>query len=124
MSPRTKQNLNTAMRTEAFTHAEYLRFAAHARVNENWALAQLFRVTADTDRTEHFAKEADLAGLAARDADNLRHAVEEKRAEAAMYKQFAKEATADADFFRSGTLRRDAGGCCYSNRGFRGRFPN
>jgi rubrerythrin len=85
------------MQTEAFTHVEYLRFAARARMNENWDLAQLFQVAADIDRTEHFAKQADLAGLVASDSENLRHAMEEKRAEAAMYSQFAKEATADGD---------------------------
>ena len=98
MSPRTKKNLSTAMQTEAFTHAEYLRFAAHARRNEYWDLAKLFQDAADTDRTEHFATEAEVAGLVRDDTDNVRHAVEEKRAEAAMYHQFAKEATADGDF--------------------------
>lgn len=67
-------------------------------MNENWDLAQLFQVAADTDRTEHFAKEAEVAGLVANDSDNLRSAVEEKRSAAAMYKQFASEATADGDF--------------------------
>jgi rubrerythrin len=98
MSPRTKRNLNTAMQTEALAHAEYLRFAARARANENWDLAQLFQVAADTGRTEHFAQEADLAGLVTNDCDNLRHAVEEKRAGAVMYQQFAKEAVAEGDF--------------------------
>ena len=51
------------MQTEAFTHAEYLRFAAHARRNEYWDLAKLFQDAADTDRTEHFATEAEVAGL-------------------------------------------------------------
>jgi rubrerythrin len=98
MSPRTKRNLNTAMQIEAFTHAKYLRFAARARMNENWDLARLFQAAADADRIDHFAKEADVAGLIANDSENLRDAVEDKRAEVAMYKQFAKEATADGDF--------------------------
>lgn len=98
MSPRTNRNLNSAMQGEAFTHIEYLRFAARARMNEKWDLAQLFQCAADTDRTEHFAKEAEVAGLVANDSDNLRLALEEKRAEAAMYKQFANEAIADGDF--------------------------
>ncbi len=106
MSPRTKRNLNNAMQTEAFTHAQYLRFAARARTNENWDLAQLFQGAADIDRTEHFAQEADLADLVANDSDNLRHAMEEKRTEAAMYRQFAKEATADGDFAAAALFER------------------
>jgi rubrerythrin len=98
MSARTKQNLNTAMQGEAFNHAKCLRFAAHARMNENWNVAQLFQTTADTDRREHFAEEADLAGCEASDTENLRSAIEGKRADAAMYGQFAREATADGDF--------------------------
>jgi rubrerythrin len=91
------RNLNSAMQTDAFTHAEYLRFAARARVNENWDLVQLFQVAADVDEVEHFGKEADLAGLVANHSKILRHAIEEKRAEAALYRQFTTEATADGD---------------------------
>jgi rubrerythrin len=106
MNPRTKRNLNTALQSEAFTHAKYLRFAARARTNENWDLAQLFQTTADTDRTESFAKEAELAGLVANDSENLRCAMEEKQAEAAMYRQFAKEATADGDLVAATLFER------------------
>ncbi len=98
MSPQTKRNLKTAMQNEAFSQAEYLRFAAHARMNENWDIAQLFQTAADNDRVEHFAEEAKLACLVADDVENLRNAIEEKRAGAATYKRFGKEATADGDF--------------------------
>jgi rubrerythrin len=98
MSPRTKQNLNAAMHSEAFNHAKWLRFAARARMNENWNVAKLFQTAADTDRTEHFAEEADLAGLARGDSENLRSAIDGKRTDAAIYRQFATEAAADGDF--------------------------
>jgi len=97
MSRRTKQNLSTVMQSEAFTHALYLRFAAHARMQENCDLARLFQTVADTDRTEHFAEGADLAGLVTSDSENLRYAIEEKRAQAAMCARFTREATADGD---------------------------
>lgn len=51
MGPQTKQNLNAAMQSEAFSHVKYLRFAAHARMNEHWDLAQLFDEAADAART-------------------------------------------------------------------------
>ncbi len=97
MSPRTKRNLNTAMQSEAFTHALYSRFAANARMHQDWELARLLQMAADTDRTEHFAEEAELAGLVANDSENLRYAVEEKRAQAAMCARFAREAAIDGD---------------------------
>jgi rubrerythrin len=97
MSPRTKRNLNTAMQNEAFTEAEYIRFAARARMNESWSLANLFQAAADADRTEHFAEEAELACLVADNSENLKHAIDEKRAEVAMYARFLREATSDGD---------------------------
>lgn len=106
MSPRTKQNLNTAMQSEAFNNAACLRFAARARMNENWVLAKLFQTAADTDRTEHFAEEAGLAGLEASDYENLAFVIEDKRADAARYGQFAKQATADSDFAAAELFKR------------------
>lgn len=97
MSPQTKRNLNTALQNEAFSQAEYLRFAARARMNENWDVAQLFQTAADNDRVEHFSKEAELACLVADDSENLRNAIKEKRVAAATYERFVKEAIADDD---------------------------
>ena len=97
MTRRTKQNLSTAMQSEAFTNALYLRFAAHARMYGNWELARLFQTIADTERTEHFAEGADLTGLVGSDAGNLRYALEEKKAQAAMCERFARQARADGD---------------------------
>jgi rubrerythrin len=106
MSPRTKQNLNAAMQNEAFTHAEYIRFAAHARLRECWALANLFQTAADSDRLEHFADEAELARLVASDLENLKHALVEKRAEVAMYARFVSEAQADGDLAAAALFER------------------
>jgi rubrerythrin len=97
MTRRTKQNLDTAMQSEAFTHALYLRFAARARMHKNWKLAQVFQTIADTERTKHFAEGANLAGLVSNDAENLRYALNEKRAQAAMCGRFAIQARADGD---------------------------
>ena len=74
----------------------YLRFAAHARMNENWDLAQLFQVAADTDRTEHFAEEADLAGLV-RVIPRILDMLWKKSGLRLRCTRFAKEATADGD---------------------------
>ncbi len=97
MTRRTKQNLDAAMQSEAFTHALYLRFAARARMHRNWQLARLFQTIADTERIKHFAEGADLAGLVSNDAENLRYALNEKRAQAAMCGRFATQARADGD---------------------------
>ena len=106
MTRRTKQNLDTAMQSEAFTHALYLRFAAHARMHENWELARLFQTMADTDRTKHFAEGANLAGLIANDAENLRYALEGKKAQAAMCGRFATQARADGDLTAAACFER------------------
>jgi rubrerythrin len=109
MSPQTKRNLKTAMQNEAFSQAEYLRFAARARLNENWDLAHLFQTAADKDRTAHFGDEADLACLVADDSANLKNAIEEKRAAAEAYAKFAKEATADGDFVAAALFEKIRG---------------
>lgn len=106
MSPRTKQNLSTAMQKEAMTYAKYLRFAAQARLHEDWDLARLFQTAADADRTDHFAKEAEFAHLVASDSENLTSAVEEKKAAARMYGRFAAEATADRDLATAALFER------------------
>jgi hypothetical protein len=50
-------------------------FAELARKNGNKELADLFEKTANTERFEHFAEEAQLAGLVGSDADNLKDAI-------------------------------------------------
>ena len=97
MSPRTKKNLMTAMKCDAFDAAKYSRFAAHARMCDDWELAQMFQETADSDRTDHFAKEAELEGLVAASPENLRNAIDTEMREIAILYQFASEATEDGD---------------------------
>jgi rubrerythrin len=97
MSPRTKQNLMSAMKTEASESATFSRFAAHARMESEWDLAETFQENADRDRIGHFAREAALAGLVAGTTDNLRSAIAGAVEECRMYTQFGLEATDDGD---------------------------
>ena len=73
--PQTAENLSTAMHGEAFAFAKYMLYAEHARKSGNEQLADLFAQSAHTERFEHFAEEAKLAGLVGSDEDNLRDAV-------------------------------------------------
>ena len=72
----TKEDILTALRTEAFTYARSMLFAAAARKNGRTEIADLFEATARTELEEHFATLADLAGIVGDDADNLRAAIE------------------------------------------------
>src|SRR6516225_768485 len=63
LSDQTLQKLSTAMHGEAFAYAKYMAFAQHARKMGNMELADLLETTAKTERLEHFAEEAKLAGL-------------------------------------------------------------
>ena len=74
LSPKTQENLSTAMRGEAFAYAKYQLYAKHAEQNGNTELAKLFRTAANIERFQHFAEEAQLAGLVGSDADNLKDA--------------------------------------------------
>ena len=92
------ENLSTAMHGEAFAYAKYMLFAEHARQNGNDELAKLFESSANTERFEHFAEEARLAGLVGSDADNLKEAIHGESYEVeTMYHQFAERATTAGD---------------------------
>ena len=98
MNQRTQKNLVTAMHGEAFAFVKYMLFAEHARKNDHPALADLFEKTANIERFEHLAEEAELAGLVGSDADNLSNAIEGESYEVeTMYKEFAEQAAADGD---------------------------
>jgi rubrerythrin len=97
MNPRTNRNLAHAMECAAMDATEYNRFAARARMEDEWGLAKLFQDMADTDRTEYFPKEAELAGLIASSPDNLRNAMDSDRKEIKMFIRFASEAKEDGD---------------------------
>jgi len=97
MNTRTKNNLKTAMECDALDAATYCMFAARARMDEDWELARLFQQTADEDRTEYFCKEAELEGLIANSAENLRNTIDAEMKEVKMFTQFARQATEDGD---------------------------
>jgi rubrerythrin len=97
MTQRTKQNAITAMQAEAFAQASSLRYAAHARLDGDWELAQAFQRIADSDRTQHFAKEADLVQWRTNTAEDLRAAINDQVGQIAMYSHFAQQATEDGD---------------------------
>ena len=107
----TLDNLSTAMHGEAFAYVKYLLYADHARKSVNIELADLFEKTAKVERFEHFAEEAELAGLVGSDADNLQDAIKGESFEIdTMYLEFAQAAkitkdTAAADRFEK--IRHD-----------------
>ena len=94
----TADNLSTAMHGEAFAFAKYMLYAEHARQNGNEDLAKLFESSAKTERFQHFAEEARLAGLVGNDAENLKDAIQGESYEVeTMYRQFAEKAAAAGD---------------------------
>lgn len=94
----TAENLSSAMHGEAFAYAKYMLYAERARENGHNDLAQLFEASAKTERLEHFAEEARLAGLVGSDADNLRDAIKGESYEVeTMYREFGEKASAAGD---------------------------
>ena len=98
LSKQTQDNLSTAMHGEAMAYAKYMLYAQHARNNGKKQLAALFERAARIERFQHFAEEADLAGLVGNDADNLRDAIQGESYEVeTMYREFAEQAAAAGD---------------------------
>ncbi|MCC2273980.1 rubrerythrin family protein [Streptomyces sp. ET3-23] len=90
---RTKANLDTAMHGEAMADAKYTLYAQHARRAGRQALARLFEGAATVELREHFAGEADLAGLVGRTRQNLRTTIRGEQDEAhTIYRRFARQA--------------------------------
>ncbi|WP_329249054.1 rubrerythrin family protein [Actinoallomurus sp. NBC_01490] len=97
-SPQTRADLAKAMRGEAFANASYRLYADQARREGLGSVADLFERTAATERDEHFAESAAMAGLVGTDAANLRAAISGEHYEAnTMYPKFARQATEDGD---------------------------
>jgi rubrerythrin len=111
LSSQTQKNLSTAMHGEAFAYAKYSLYAKQAQRNGSAELASLFEEAANTERFEHFAEEAQVAGLVGSDAENLKDAIEGESYEVdTMYREFAKEAAASGDSVaadRFEEIRRD-----------------
>jgi rubrerythrin len=98
MNAQTQANLLTALHGEAFAYAKYMLYAEHARKQGRNELADLFEATARTELFEHFAEEAELAGLVGDDAANLREAIGGEAYEVdTMYRTFAEQAQAAGD---------------------------
>lgn len=98
LQQKTMENLQTAMKGEAFAYAKYTLFAEQARKNGHPEIADLFENAAKTERFEHFTEEAELAGLVGTDEENLRNAIQGESYEVnTMYKNFAEEATSAGD---------------------------
>ncbi len=94
----TAENLATAMHGEAFAYAKYMLYAEHARQAGKEELAKLFESSAKTERFEHFAEEARLAGLVGSDEENLKDAVKGESYEVeTMYRDFSEKAAAAGD---------------------------
>jgi len=94
----TRDNLATAMRSEAFTYAKYMLFAERARETGNPELAQLLEKTGKQELLEHFAEEAALAEIVRGDVDNLEDAIEsESYGIESMYRDFAEQAFSAGD---------------------------
>ena len=94
----TLDDLSIAMHGEAFAFVKYLLYAEHARKGGNKELADLFEKTANTERLEHFAEEAQLAGLIGNDVNNLKDAIKGECYEIdTMYLEFAERAKAAGD---------------------------
>jgi len=94
----TADNLSTAMHGEAFAYAKYMLYAEHARLVGNEELAKLFEEAAKTERFEHFAEEARLAGLVGSDEDNLKDAIKGESYEVeTMYREFSEKAASAGD---------------------------
>jgi rubrerythrin len=85
------------MQCDALDAAKYGRVAARARMDSDWDLAEAFQETADDDRTEHFSKEAELGGLIANSAENLRNAIDAEAREVNLFTEFARQAREDDD---------------------------
>lgn len=107
-SPRTLENLDTAMHGEALAHARYTLYADHA-ADHRPALARLFRGTARVELHEHFAGEAVLYGLVGSTRTNLAKTIAGEQYEArVMYPGFARHAEAVGDHRAARLFRHNA----------------
>jgi rubrerythrin len=108
LDQKTLDNLSTAMHGEAFVYVKYLLYAEHARKSGHEELADLFEKTANTERFEHFAEEAQLFGLVGSDAENLKDAIQGESYEVeTMYLEFAQKAKVAGDIAAATRFEED-----------------
>jgi rubrerythrin len=94
----TREDLLTAMQSEAFAYASYMLYATTARQDGRKEIAEMFEAIAHTELHQHFARLAEAAGLVGGDADNLRAAIEaESYKIEIMYPSFAEHAARAGD---------------------------
>ncbi|MFC4060552.1 ferritin family protein [Planomonospora corallina] len=99
IDPSTRADLLEAMRGEAYAYAAYRAYAVQAGREGLPQVRTLYEDIAETELREHFAEQAELAGLVGDNAANLRDAMSGESYEAAtMYRRFATEAKTDGDF--------------------------
>jgi rubrerythrin len=102
LDEKTREHLLEAMHGEAFAFVKYMLFSEAAKKHGNPNLAELFEKTANVERFEHFAEEAELLGLVGNDAKNLQDAIEGETYEVTtMYKEFAEDARVAGDLAAS-----------------------
>lgn len=98
LDPKTRENVMTAMKGEAFAYAKYMLYAEHARQSGHTDIADLFERTARTELSEHFRELAKIGQLVGSDAENLQDANRGETYESqTMYPQFADQAAAVGD---------------------------
>ncbi len=94
----TYDNLQSAMKGEAFANAKYLLYGEVADATKQPQIAKLFRDTASDELGDHWTTEAGYAGQVGTVEQNLRDAIEGERYETeTMYPGFAAAAEAAGD---------------------------
>nr|WP_232479911.1 MULTISPECIES: rubrerythrin family protein [Sphingomonas] len=98
LAAQTRQNLEAAMKGEAYANLKYLRYADQAEAAGNPELATLFRNSANVEANEHFDREAQALELGSTAKVNLEDAIAGEHYEnTKMYIDFAKQAEASGD---------------------------
>jgi rubrerythrin len=98
MNARTRDNILTAMRGEAYAHARYRLFAKAAGQSGDRDLEETLEGIAAVELHEHFAELAALAGIAGSDADNIQCAIRDESDEVEVtYRLFAEQARKDGE---------------------------
>ena len=94
----TRKNLLYSMHGEALAFASYWAFAHQAGKEGRLSTAILFRATANQERDEHFAEEAELADLVGNDEANLEDAITGESYETTyLYPKYARQAHSSGD---------------------------
>lgn len=104
MTNRTKSNLLTALDCEVIGAAKYDRFAARARIDEEWQLAKTFQLAAEECRADQLAASAGLEAVTEISFENLRTSIETEMNHIRMYTRFVREAEDEGDLCLAATF--------------------